>query len=1053
MPSKKKQFQSKEAQAVVHANDEFELIQKTIEELNEVIKDLTDQEKTASKLQKKKIREDKRLYEAKQRELKVQEKLVKAKKNYAVTKFQSKFGNSMSSSDISAGVEKYNNTNGGKSESVSKVAGYLSQGLNAAVNAAAKIATIDSEKQYETISAQTDILMADIEALGQKSVQAAELISKAYTAAIDSSLSNLIDGINEGAYKSASNLIDLGAQSKIFALEQERIDLENKNTKNFRTAQRDATYANLGAQKTQAWTNIGAEAGRLAGKAASNAEFSFLGTGFSTGNAPGAIADAAANIAEGSAAAHTALTEMEGKLSVQKFENEKKITETRLKYNQEVQKKWIEAAANIEKAWLQFAQKLEGDLLKSEAAANDLGVSMGFSGKQLESFKHTMFDSQVTVAKWGKTLEDMQKLQNAYQNETGRNIQFSTNDFDTSFALDKLAGQDGLSVQLASSMELFNHSVSDSNEMIFEMYKNVSKIGLNGRKYIKDLSKQLKLTERYNFKNGVKGMMDMAKWAQNTRFNMDTLDGMLQSFSENGFEGAITKAAGMQVLGGNFAMGADPLAMMWERYNDPQLFAKRQQDMLKGMGTFDSKTGEVKFNMAEQLQLEQFAKYNGQSVEDMMNQQRQRIKGEKVNKHLNNAYNWSDDQKSLITNKAQLVNGEWKVTMDNGEQKSVSQLSQNDLEHLMPQGNEEKLVNYVHEIRDMMTQLTGVKQEATSKLERDAFDQWYQEEQTRIKNVVSDFNTNYEEYLSEFKEKMRLATKAQKTMLSIMEQGNANIDSAGNEILQEGKNIASTLSQVNTLLQNSLIELNNKAASQSTSTSSTTAATSTNKQSKSIATPSQETAQNAHSKAVAKKSTSGQVTSSVAMYGTSVWGMKDGVASGNGNSMLTTASNVTPIHDGSVQLAKSDPKDTALFAKTGGPFDTLFNGIFGKINAVYDSMYSQQMELQKQNKMQPRPLPTIEMPNRDYGNMNRGYEERTALPNNGSIKIDPITLNIKLDGILGQSKDFMEELTKNPMMIRNLSQLISESINKNINGGKSVYQGGIATPRFKGNNF
>ena len=281
---------------------------------------------------------------------------------------------------------------------------------------------------------------------------------------------------------------------------------------------------------------------------------------------------------------------------------------------------------------------------------------------------------------------------------------------------------------------------------------------------MKDLAKNLKLVERYQFKNGVKGMMDMAKWAQNTRFNMDSLDGMLQNFSENGLEGAITKAAGMQVLGGNFAMVADPLAMMWERYNDPQAFAKRQQDMLKGMGTYDSKTGEVKFNMIEQLQLEQFAKYSGQSVEDLMNQQRQRIKGEKVNQYLNNAYNWTDDEKSLVTNKAQLVNGDWKVTLDNGDQKSVSQLSQEDLNHLKPEDNKEKLVNYVCDIRDMMTQLTGAKQEATSKLELDGYQQWYQEELTRIQNVVSDFDTNYEKYLTEFKKKMHLATESQKTM-------------------------------------------------------------------------------------------------------------------------------------------------------------------------------------------------------------------------------------------------------------------------------------------------
>lgn len=87
MSKKKKQFQSKEAQAVAHANDEFELIKETIEELNDVIQDLTDQERGASKQRKKELREEKKLYEAKRAELKVQQTLNQAKQNYAVSKF------------------------------------------------------------------------------------------------------------------------------------------------------------------------------------------------------------------------------------------------------------------------------------------------------------------------------------------------------------------------------------------------------------------------------------------------------------------------------------------------------------------------------------------------------------------------------------------------------------------------------------------------------------------------------------------------------------------------------------------------------------------------------------------------------------------------------------------------------------------------------------------------------------------------------------------------------------------------------------------------------
>ena len=57
--------------------------------------------------------------------------------------------------------------------------------------------------------------------------------------------------------------------------------------------------------------------------------------------------------------------------------------------------------------------------------------------------------------------------------------------------------------------------------------------------------------------------------------------------------------------------------------------------------------------------------------------------------------------------------------------------------------------------------------------------------------------------------------------------------------------------------------------------------------------------------------------------------MKDGIVSSDGSPMFTVASSVKPIQDGVV--AKSDPNDTAIFAKSGGPFDVLFNHIFSRI--------------------------------------------------------------------------------------------------------------------------
>lgn len=39
-------------------------------------------------------------------------------------------------------------------------------------------------------------------------------------------------------------------------------------------------------------------------------------------------------------------------------------------------------------------------------------------------------------------------------------------------------------------------------------------MGLDGRKYMKDMVNNMKMANKFTFKDGVKGLADMAKWAQ-----------------------------------------------------------------------------------------------------------------------------------------------------------------------------------------------------------------------------------------------------------------------------------------------------------------------------------------------------------------------------------------------------------------------------------------------------------------------------------------------------------------------------------------------------------
>ena len=104
-----------------------------------------------------------------------------------------------------------------------------------------------------------------------------------------------------------------------------------------------------------------------------------------------------------------------------------------------------------------------------------------------------------------------------------------------------------------------------------------------------------------------------------------------------------------------------------------------------------------------------------------------------------------------------------------------------------------------------------------------------------------------------------------------------------------------------------------------------------------------------------------------------------------------------------------------------------------------------------QYKIEPKSLP-YEFPKVSANATlnNNGNKNDAPINNQSPIRIEPITLNINLNGALGQSKDFMEELSRNPLMIRTLTQLIAENISKSINGGRYTYEGITSTARFKG---
>ena len=586
-------------------------------------------------------------------------------------------------------------------------------------------------------------------------------------------------------------------------------------------------------------------------------------------------------------------------------------------------------------------------------------------------------------------------------------------DYGQLFGLGTYLGDDNLAATYGSEMEIFNHGIAESVDMLDDVLKDVNKIGLNGRKYTKDLVNNMKLATRYNFKGGTKELMEMAKWAQQTRFNLNSLSNMIDKVQEGGIEGVITQSAGFQVLGGHAAINSDPLGMLRDAWADPQAYAKRMQDMTKGFGRFDAKTGETKFNINESMQIAQMAKLQGRSAEELRQEIMQRNKATQVEKQISGYQQFDEDQKALITNKAEYKDGKWVVKMKDGNTKDVSQLSKTDLEELMPVDHNERMEDYMKEVVTALNKLTGEEIREKTNLANATFDDYYKNYEERQQKAYESFEKNRDEYIEKIQLGMGKATKAFSDYIKIFEDGNQNVDAARAKIESQANNIASALANTAAIINKANQRLGLSANGNRATTPITPTVTN-------ISTPDASADVHTH-----------QSGSTRANQYINVLPADDAITSGDGKPMLVSARQVTSVHDGTARVAKTDPDDTALFAKSGGPFDKLFDGIFGRVNTIYNHVVSNRFG------GDVRSASTNPVSNVYDGSSlvsNRFGGDAKALPTEVQLTING---KIELTGQNGQTIDIMDTLKNNPMFVRQITEMIVLQMNNNTHGGRN----------------
>lgn len=226
----------------------------------------------------------------------------------------------------------------------------------------------------------------------------------------------------------------------------------------------------------------------------------------------------------------------------------------------------------------------------------------------------------------------------------------------------------GISADAIGNFDSFGKSLQQTDEFFSRLYTNVSKKGLSFKNVSKAVNDNLKMAQSHTFANGLRGLERMAEKSTQLKYNMQQVFQFADKVSE--IEGAISTAANLSVLGGEFAQFSNPMQLLYEGLNDTEALNDRIIKMFGNKAFFNNKTGQMDMNAFERDILKQAAKGAGLDPGEMLNLAFNQGKMKRISSQI--APGVSKDTAEYIKNLGELdKNGQAYVSI-NGEKKYLN---------------------------------------------------------------------------------------------------------------------------------------------------------------------------------------------------------------------------------------------------------------------------------------------------------------------------------------------------------------------------------------------
>ena len=313
-----------------------------------------------------------------------------------------------------------------------------------------------------------------------------------------------------------------------------------------------------------------------------------------------------------------------------------------------------------------------------DKAMKTSALSIGVLSKQTEGFRSTIKSASWETQKIGVSLEVVSKMQADYSEELGRSVLLSK---ESLVAMGELAAATSLGAEgaakMSAEMDTQGLGAQKTRDFVEQTMNDSHKMGLNATKVVKNISGNIKMLNRYNFRDGVKGLAKMAETVSKLGVDMEFASGFADKLWD--VEGAVDMSAQLNVMGGEWAKMADPFHLMYMARNDMEGLTKEIGNAAAASAHFN-KDGEIQIGAKEMHKLKIIAQQTGVAYDDLVTAGKNAFKLKEIGGQV--FAGATDEEKEFLSNMAEMKDGKATV-MVKGSPKLVSQIDKGTVQALM----------------------------------------------------------------------------------------------------------------------------------------------------------------------------------------------------------------------------------------------------------------------------------------------------------------------------------------------------------------------------------